>query len=94
MKTTIFLYALVVIAYLFVGGNAEDEVKLNCNDVRGDLSLYYKICGEVICHPNGSISSKGCGTYQCSPDKPAIGYKETDSTKPYPECCGGPICPD
>ncbi|KAG7212755.1 hypothetical protein KM043_013016 [Ampulex compressa] len=46
-------------------------------------------CTRIVCHEDGHISGLGCPEYRC---KEAIGYRERDVSKPYPECCGGPIC--
>ncbi|XP_029178915.1 uncharacterized protein LOC114946545 [Nylanderia fulva] len=48
-------------------------------------------CLRVTCHADGSISMLGCALYRCQEGK-QIGYRETDLSKPYPECCEGPIC--
>ncbi|KAL2751310.1 uncharacterized protein V1477_000468 [Vespula maculifrons] len=66
--------------------------------VEGDCEWYGEIypvgehilnCTRVTCNESGDWSSVGCPLYMC---EETIGYEEIDLSKPYPECCGGPIC--
>ncbi|XP_048504911.1 uncharacterized protein LOC125499728 [Athalia rosae] len=48
-------------------------------------------CGVVTCHEDNTMTATGCGIWRCQPGQ-QIGYTEADSSKPFPSCCGGPIC--
>ncbi|XP_053971440.1 uncharacterized protein LOC128889071 [Hylaeus anthracinus] len=72
------------------------EVQGDCKGYQGkDLSVgtHYINCLQITCNADGSISALGCPAYQCA-EGSQIGYRKTDLSKPYPECCEGPICAD
>ncbi|XP_046423932.1 uncharacterized protein LOC124181410 [Neodiprion fabricii] len=47
----------------------------------------------TTCNKGGVLSRKeACPRYICA--HYLRGYKQFDHRKPYPECCGGPICDD
>ncbi|KAK2588425.1 hypothetical protein KPH14_004424 [Odynerus spinipes] len=49
----------------------------------------------VTCTANGEIKIKNpCPVYNCTKLSMRRGYKRFDPKKPYPNCCGGPICAD
>ncbi|XP_076687318.1 uncharacterized protein LOC143378981 [Andrena cerasifolii] len=62
-------------------------------EVKGSKQSFQNQCARVTHHSNGDITAVGCGTYECAEGK-QIGYRHDDLSKPYPECCGGPICKD
>nr|XP_034183223.1 uncharacterized protein LOC117605704 isoform X2 [Osmia lignaria] len=89
MKTIILVSLLMAICLL-------SEVRGTCKGYGDkDLSVgtHYINCTAVSCHPNGSVTMLGCASYRCQEGK-QIGYRQTDLSKPYPECCEGPICAD
>ncbi|XP_043499648.1 uncharacterized protein LOC122522517 [Polistes fuscatus] len=66
--------------------------------VEGDCNLdgetlppgkHIRNCISYTCHESGVLSAVGCATWNCVE---SIGYREQDLSKPYPECCPGPIC--
>ncbi|GAB1867607.1 Single domain-containing protein [Camponotus japonicus] len=48
-------------------------------------------CLRINCTGENTMSMLACPLYQCPVGK-EIGYREVDLSKPYPECCAGPIC--
>ncbi|XP_050453954.1 uncharacterized protein LOC126852808 [Cataglyphis hispanica] len=48
-------------------------------------------CLKITCHAGSEISILGCPLARC-PEGKQVGYRDTDFSKPYPDCCGGPIC--
>lgn len=85
MKATFLLCGILMTLCLFT------KVKADCL-VDGEMlppGEHIRQCQRLTCHDSGAISAVGCATYAC---KDQIGYKEMDLSKPYPECCGGPIC--
>ncbi|XP_003701336.1 uncharacterized protein LOC100876008 [Megachile rotundata] len=87
MKSVILWSLLMAICFL-------SEVKGDCKNYDGqDLSVgvHYIKCNKVTCHEDGSVSATTCPVYFCQEGK-QIGYRERDISKPYPECCEGPIC--
>ncbi|XP_076754272.1 uncharacterized protein LOC143425413 [Xylocopa sonorina] len=69
------------------------NIKGDCQYEGGTLTegKHYINCQVWTCYPNGNIATLGCATYAC-PEGTQIGYRENDLSKPYPECCGGPVC--
>ncbi|XP_034183222.2 uncharacterized protein LOC117605704 isoform X1 [Osmia lignaria lignaria] len=90
MKTIILVSLLMAMCLL-------SEVRAGTCKGYGDKDLnvgtHYINCTAVSCHPNGSVTMLGCASYRCQEGK-QIGYRQTDLSKPYPECCEGPICAD
>ncbi|XP_032674097.1 uncharacterized protein LOC116845475 [Odontomachus brunneus] len=49
----------------------------------------------VTCHAKAVIEvTNSCRNYFCQRPSMWRGYKRFDSSKPYPDCCGGSICAD
>ncbi|CAL7951508.1 unnamed protein product [Xylocopa violacea] len=86
MKTfTLSTLLLVICLFLTVKGDCQYEGRTLTEGKN------YFNCKQYTCSPNGNIAVLGCSLYQCAKGK-QIGYKEEDLSKPYPQCCGGPIC--
>ncbi|CAK9816257.1 hypothetical protein ANTQUA_LOCUS8828 [Anthophora quadrimaculata] len=85
MKTIILCTLLVTIClFLEVQGNCYYEGR---NLTVGEHTIdcnYYK------CNEDGTMFGKSCAVAMCSGK--LLGYREADLSKPYPECCPGPIC--
>ncbi|XP_043262667.1 uncharacterized protein LOC122403290 [Colletes gigas] len=85
---SIVLFPLFITMYLFLGAQG------TCNNFHGQnlsVGTHYINCTEYECHSDGSMTGLPCADYACAEGK-EIGYRETDYSKPFPECCGGPIC--
>ncbi|XP_025269281.1 uncharacterized protein LOC112639471 [Camponotus floridanus] len=55
------------------------------------VGAHIRQCSTVTCRDDTSIIMIPCPLFQCAEGK-QIGWKELDLSKPYPECCAGPIC--
>ncbi|EFN69911.1 hypothetical protein EAG_07209 [Camponotus floridanus] len=83
-KRFTILLLVCVFAYTVLG---------NCLFENETLSVgeHIRRCLRITCYPQGSISLLACPLYQC-PEGKQIGYRDVDPSKPFPECCEGPIC--
>ncbi|XP_026673916.1 uncharacterized protein LOC113465011 [Ceratina calcarata] len=87
MKTIItLLCAALLITCVFA--DSEEYCELNHKNVTA--GVYSVNCVRYKCDPP-NLSALACPVYICEEGQ-QIGEKQNDLTKPYPECCGGPIC--
>ncbi|XP_046832389.1 uncharacterized protein LOC124430193 [Vespa crabro] len=67
------------------------QVEGNCqwNDETLSVGEHIRDCTRIFCNESGHLSALPCPVYTC---EEIIGYEDKDLSKPFPECCGGPIC--
>ncbi|KAI4491977.1 hypothetical protein M0802_010180 [Mischocyttarus mexicanus] len=85
MKSLFVLCGILLALCLFL------QVQGDCN-IDGETlppGEHIRRCLRYTCQESGSISALGCPQWRC---RETIGYREQDLSKPYPECCEGPIC--
>ncbi|KOC64229.1 hypothetical protein WH47_12531 [Habropoda laboriosa] len=83
---TIILCTLLMTTCLFL------EVRGNCQYEGHNLTpgQHHVNCQQITCNPDGTIQGVSCPAWMCGGK--SLGYRELDLSKPYPECCPGPIC--
>ncbi|KAK2588424.1 hypothetical protein KPH14_004423 [Odynerus spinipes] len=85
MRATLLLFGILLALCLFSRVEAECVV----DGEKLPVGEHIRKCRKYTCHESGSLSALGCPAYLC---KEQIGYRKEDLSKPYPECCEGPIC--
>ncbi|XP_011642792.1 uncharacterized protein LOC105430781 [Pogonomyrmex barbatus] len=81
---TILLLACVLVHSQYIDGcSFEDEIL--------SVGTHTRNCQKLNCIGNNKIQALACPLASCLPGQ-QIGYQEMDFSKPYPQCCGRPIC--
>ncbi|XP_015434691.1 PREDICTED: uncharacterized protein LOC107190407 [Dufourea novaeangliae] len=84
----------IILCTLLVAMCLVMETKADCEYMGKNYKVgekYTQNCAEFTCQSGGGFGGLTCALYECMEGK-KIGYKEQDNSKPYPQCCGGPIC--
>ncbi|XP_074109545.1 uncharacterized protein LOC141534227 [Cotesia typhae] len=83
MKIFICFFVSALVACLLIEANAERKIVKEVTGENCTLQTHYD---------DGSFSTKACAPWRCKSREDTIGHKAKDFSKPYPECCDGPIC--
>ncbi|XP_034946008.1 uncharacterized protein [Chelonus insularis] len=92
MKTIVILFVCISVACLLLEANADCKSKDDSKKIVPTGTKVQEGCAIFECDDKGAWTSSGCSEWRCSGLEK--GYKEQDNTKPFPECCPGPICND
>ncbi|XP_070158450.1 uncharacterized protein [Polyergus mexicanus] len=55
------------------------------------VGQHIRQCSRITCHAEGKMTILGCPLAHC-PEGKQVDYRDTDFSKPYPDCCERPIC--
>ncbi|KAH0550054.1 hypothetical protein KQX54_017116 [Cotesia glomerata] len=87
-----FVVCLLII-FLWIESDASCFNTHDGKRSRKTFKTNYKLtdqCVEYTCNANGEWSIKGCYEWVCK--RRVIGYETANFSKPFPYCCGYPIC--
>ncbi|XP_011144942.1 uncharacterized protein LOC105186444 [Harpegnathos saltator] len=89
------LFILVYVLAIALRISALPEICIYGNRQLTVGQTYVDCYVKVTCHAKGVYDvSQSCRNYFCERASMWRGYKRFDSSKPYPDCCGGSICAD